>query len=204
MNREKMIENQKVVVKDPIPQIKFACNTSVCQGACCTLPGGQGAPLLDEELVLIEQAFPIVKSYLPQQHIETIKQFGLFEGEPKAYTTMCIDNQACVFVFYDRGIARCAFEKAFLDGQLSWRKPLSCHLFPIRIDRGGITLQIRYERIAECASALTKGEQENIYLSTFLKEPLIRTFGSSWYEEFQSKCSREQKGSKVSQEFVKK
>ena len=187
-----MIEIQKTLVEDDIPEIRFACNTATCKGACCTLAGGQGAPLLDEELEQIEHSFPLIKSYLPQAHLDTIEQFGLFEGEPKAYTTMCFNNRACVFVLYEEGIARCAFEKAFLENKLKWRKPLSCHLFPIRIDRG-IMHRLRYERISECNPALYHGDQKNIYLSNFLKEPLVRAFGSIWYEEFQFKCSWERK-----------
>jgi hypothetical protein len=187
-----MIEIQKTLVEDNIPDIRFTCNTSACKGACCTLPGGQGAPLLDEELEQIEHSFPIIKSYLPQAHLDSIVQFGLFEGGPKSYTTMCFNNRACVFVLYEEGIALCAFEKAFLEGRLKWRKPLSCHLFPIRIDRGMIH-RLRYERISECDSALDCGEQKNIYLSDFLKEPLVRAFGSTWYEDFQFKCEWERK-----------
>ncbi len=187
-----MIEIQKTIVENNIPEIRFACNTSACKGACCTIAGGQGAPLLDEELEQIEHSFPIIKSYLPQAHLDTIVQFGLFEGEPKAYTTMCFNNRACVFVLYEEGIARCAFEKAYLEGKLKWRKPLSCHLFPIRIDHG-ISHRLRYERISECNPALSYGELKNIYLSNFLKEPLVRAFGSTWYEEFQFKCGWEQK-----------
>ena len=191
-----MIEIQKTSVEDNIPEIRFACNISACKGACCTLPGGQGAPLLDEELERIEYSFPIIKSYLPQAHLDTIVQFGLFEGEPKAHTTMCFNNRACVFVLYEEGIARCAFEKAFFEGKLKWRKPLSCHLFPIRIDRD-ITHRLRYERISECDPALNCGEQENIYLSNFLKEPLVRAFGSPWYEDFQFTCEWKRKDTKA-------
>ena len=185
-----MIEIQKTLVEDNIQGIKFACDTSACKGACCTLQGGQGAPLLDEELEWIKHSFPIIKSYLSQAHLDTIMQSGLFEGEPNAYTTMCFDNRACVFVHYDEGIARCAFEKAFFDGKIKWRKPISCHLFPIRIDRG-FTRRLRYERISECNPALENGRQENIFLSNFLKEPLVRAFGSAWYEEFLFNCEIE-------------
>jgi len=187
-----MIEIQKTLLEDNISDIKFACNTSACKGTCCTLPGGQGAPLLNEEIELIEHLFPIIRSYLPQEHLDTITQFGLYEGTPEAYSTMCFNNRACVFVLYEEGIARCAFEKAFFEGKIKWRKPLSCHLFPIRIDRG-MTLRLRYERISECDSALEYGQQNNIYLYNFLKEPLVRAFGFTWYKEFLLKCELERK-----------
>ena len=175
------------IIDETIPQIKFACNIAACKGACCTLVGGTGAPLLDEELEQIEQAFPIVKSSLPKEHLEFIAQYGLYEGRSGSYTTMCFNNRACVFVLYENGIARCSFERAFRDEKLKWMKPLSCHLFPIRVSHSAPE-RLRYERILECDAALNYGRDENIYLSTFLKESLIRAFGLAWYEEFQLVC----------------
>jgi hypothetical protein len=185
-----MSEIQQTIVDDSIPRIKFACNISTCKGACCTLSGGLGAPLLNEEIAELERSFPIIKSTLPQEHLETIAQYGLYEGKPDLYTTKCCNNRACVFVTYEEGIARCAIEKAFMEGKLEWRKPLSCHLFPVRVDRG-IRERLRYERITECDSALYRGEREQVYLSDFLKEPLLRAFGYSWYRDFQLACNRE-------------
>jgi hypothetical protein len=182
-----MFEIQQAIVEDPIAGMKFACNTSACKGACCTLAGGTGAPLLDEELDQLKHSFPTIRSSLSQEHLKTIEYYGLYEGEPGSYTTMCFNNRACVFVIYEEGIARCAFEKAFREGKLKWKKPLSCHLFPLRVDRG-IMKRLRYERIAECDPALELGEQEHLYLHDFLREPLERAFGSSWYKDFQQTC----------------
>jgi hypothetical protein len=178
-----MLEIRQTIIDDTIPRIKFACNLSACKGACCTLAGGTGAPLLDDELEQIDRAFPIIESSLPKEHLETIAQFGCYEGKSGSYTTMCFNNHACVFVLYEEGIARCAFEKAFGEGKLKWKKPISCHLFPIRVSRG-VSELLRYERITECNAALERGEIENIFLSNFLKEPLVRAFGLAWYEDF--------------------
>jgi hypothetical protein len=95
-------------------------------------------------------------------------------------------------VLYEDGIARCAFEKAFGEGKLKWKKPISCHLFPIRVSRG-VPEQLRYERIVECDFAIDRGENENIFLSNFLKEPLIRAYGLTWYEDFRLTCDWERK-----------
>jgi hypothetical protein len=187
-----MVEIQQAIIDDSIPRIKFACNLAVCKGACCTLAGGTGAPLLDDELEQIECAFPIIKSSLPKEHLDSIAQFGLYEGRPGFYTTMCFNNRACVFVLYEHGIAKCAFEKAYREGNLKWKKPISCHLFPIRVSRIA-QKRLRYERIAECNSAIDRGENEIFFLSAFLKEPLIRAFGLAWYEEFQLTCDWERK-----------
>jgi len=192
MVERKMFEMQHTIIDDTIPRIKFVCNLSACKGACCTLAGGTGAPLLDDEVEQIEHAFPIIKSSLPKEHLESIKQFGLYEGKSGSYTTMCFNNRACVFVLYEEGIARCAFEKAFGEGKLKWRKPISCHLFPIRV-RSGVQDLLHYVRIAECDPAIDRGENENIFLSSFLREPLIRAYGLTWYEEFQLRCDWERK-----------
>jgi len=185
-----MFKVQQSFIDDNVPHIRFACNLSVCKGACCTLAGGQGAPLLDEEIEQIKNAFPIIKSSLPQEHLDTIAQHGLYEGEPGHYTTRCFNNHACVFVMYENGIAKCAFEKACGEGKIKWKKPISCNLFPIRVDRG-VSVRLRYERIAECDSALDCGENQKVFLSNFLTEPLIRAFGLSWYNDFQLMCSWE-------------
>jgi hypothetical protein len=185
-----MLEINQILVAESIAQIKFACNLNVCKGACCTLAGGTGAPLLDVELKQIELSFPIVKSLLPPEHLDTIERYGLYYGEPGFRTTTCFNNHACVFVMYENGMAKCSFEKAFLEGRLKWKKPISCHLFPIRIDYDEAK-RLRYERILECDPALDRGENENIYLSNFLKEPLIRAFGLSWYEDFKLTCAWE-------------
>jgi hypothetical protein len=187
-----MLEIRQTIIDDNIPRIKFACNLSACKGACCTLAGGAGAPLADDELKQIDRAFPIIESSLPKEHLETIAQFGFYEGKSGSYTTMCFNNRACVFVLYEDGIARCAFEKAFGEGKLKWKKPLSCHLFPIRVSRG-VSELLRYERIAECDVARARGQNEKIFLSNFLKEPLIRAFGLAWYEDFQLTCNWERK-----------
>jgi hypothetical protein len=187
-----MIEIGNCSIEESIPQIKFGCDLSVCKGACCTLPGGTGAPLLDEELEPLELSFPVIKSLLPQEHLQTIEQFGLYEGKPGFYTTMCHNNRACVFVLYEKGVASCAFEKGYGEGKLSWKKPLSCHLFPLRINYGMLN-RIRYEYILECKPAVERGKRENISLSSFLREPLVRAFGSDWYEKFLLMCTLSQK-----------
>lgn len=188
-----MLELRQAIIDDTIPRIKFACNLSACKGACCTLAGGTGAPLLDDELEQIKCAFPTIKSSLPREHLESIMEFGLYEGKPGSYTTMCFNNRACVFVLYEEGIAHCAFEKAYREGKLKWKKPVSCHLFPLRVSRGEPE-RLRYERIAECNCAIDRGENESIYLSNFLREPLIRAFGLEWYEEFQLTCDWDRNG----------
>jgi hypothetical protein len=180
----KMFNVRNIIVEDSIPRVKFACDLSLCKGGCCTLAGGTGAPLLDEEIEELKKAVGVVKSTLPLEHFAAIEEKGCYEGKPGAYTTMCYNNRACVFVLYEDGIAKCSIEKAYLDGKLNWKKPVSCHLFPIRVDHGN-TERLRYEHINECNPAIEQGTKDEILLTDFLEEPLTRAFGSSWYKEFQ-------------------
>ncbi len=174
-------------VEESVTKAKFACDLVKCKGACCTMPGGRGAPLTEDEIPEIECAFPIVKKYIPDLHLKIIDEFGMYEGSPGNRSTVCVDDRDCVFVYYDDDIARCALEKGYLNGETTWRKPISCHLFPIRISPDPRPI-VRYEKIEPCAVARERGEQENIPLSDFLKEPLIRRFGEAWYNELDYVC----------------
>jgi len=179
----------EVAIDEAIAYERFACDVVKCQGACCILPGGRGAPLGDDELIELERAFPIIEKYLPERHRKAIEHSGLFESRQGRYTTACVDNEDCVFVYYENRIARCSLEKAYHNGEIFWRKPLSCHLFPIRVLFNQTDI-LHYEKITECLPAVEQGCRKNILLHEYLKEPLIRKFGESWYSDFQTECRR--------------
>lgn len=181
------------IIDTAIPATKFACDLQRCKGACCTMPGHRGAPLLDAEVEEIRKALPFVLPSLPKEHREQIEQEGYFQGTPGDWTTPCVNKRACVFVYWENAIARCSFEKAFQQGEIGWRKPISCHLFPIRVDRG-FQDRLRFESLSECRPALDRGEQENIALSDFLKDSLTRAYGAEWYREFLRHCRDRQAG----------
>jgi hypothetical protein len=169
-------------MEDDIAGEQFACDLNKCKGACCTMYGERGAPLMDEELAEIDKVFQEVVRFLPQMHREVILKDGMVTGSPGNYSTVCVDRGPCVFVYYQDNIARCAFEKAFLDGLTKWQKPLSCHLFPIRI-RGNDVEHLYYERIHQCKSGRENGMASDIFLIHFLKDALIRKYGADWYKE---------------------
>lgn len=183
-----MVSIQNTTIDTTIAVARFACDLAQCKGACCTMPGPKGAPLMEEEIDEIEKAFPIIRKYLNDEHLRAIDAQGLVEGSTGVITTTCVDHRACVFVTYENGTAKCSFEKAYFKKEIAWRKPLSCHLFPIRIDHG-FREQLRYESISECSPALNRGEAEGIFLSDFLKDALIRLYGEKWYEEFAKACA---------------
>ncbi len=176
------------MIDDGVKQAEFSCDLSVCRGACCCLAGARGAPLEDHEVAEIERAFPAVRPYLSERSIGAIRTGGLVEGTPGDYATQCVDNNECVFVSFDGGIATCAFERAYLGGNAHWRKPLSCHLFPIRIRRVGQDF-LRYDEIPECHGARARGRAEHVPLYAFLRESLIRKYGEEWYQRFVDHCT---------------
>lgn len=177
----------EAVIEDQIARERFACDLGRCHGDCCTLPGGRGAPLDDDEIVELSRAFPAAKQYLPERLIRTIETQGYYEGGPGNFATTCVDERECVFVFYENDIACCSLERAYQKGETEWRKPLSCHLFPIRIS-SLLSDRLRYEKISECHSAVRRGLKENMPLYEFLREPLIRKYGAEWYREFFREC----------------
>ena len=179
----------KIQIERSDAEIKFACDLAQCKGACCTMKGARGAPLSDNEVDEIYKAFPVVKRYLPKKHLSVIKKYGMIEGGNSNFATQCVDGQACVFVYYENGIAKCSFEKAFLNGEINWRKPLSCHLFPFRQSYNG-KRGLFFEYIRECEPALKRGTREEIPVYKFLKDALVRAYSEKSYDEFSTEYER--------------
>jgi hypothetical protein len=173
----------KIQIERSDTEINFACDLARCKGACCTMKGARGAPLSDDEVDEIYKAFPVVKRYLSKKHLAVIKKYGMIQGDTGNFATQCVDEEACVFVYYENGVAKCSFEKAFLNDEIKWRKPLSCHLFPFRQSYNS-KRQLFFEYIRECEPALERGTREKIPVYKFLKDALVRTYGEQSYEEF--------------------
>jgi len=178
----------EAVVDEGVAGASFACEVRACRGACCTIPGGRGAPLEDAEVEEIAGAFPHAKQFLGEVSLRAIGSGGFVEGTPGDYATACIGGRECVFAYFEEGIARCSFEAAYERGLTRWRKPLSCHLFPVRIRHFGKDY-LRYEMIEECAPGRLNGESARVPLAGFLREPLVRRYGQAWYDEFMRACA---------------
>lgn len=176
-----MIIVDQILVDESVATERFSCDLAGCKGACCTLQGGRGAPLLDEEKALVEGAVPVVRKHLSRRSRSEIDRRGAVDGPAGSYATTCIDDRDCVFVVYDGDVAKCSIEAAWLRGEYPWRKPVSCHLFPLRYAATGRGL-LRYESIAECAPGRSKGKAEQTPLHSFVKDALVRRFGAGWYE----------------------
>lgn len=167
---------------------KFACDLLKCKGACCSLPGGRGAPLLDSELKQIQDVLPSVLPMLSEDKKRSIEEHGFYEGESGDYATTCIDDKDCVFVYREKGIAKCAIEKAFNEGKVSFRKPISCHLYPIRVNKfGGDAL--RYHEISECKPGVKRGESEGTNVIEFVKTALVRRYGEKWFNKLEASAT---------------
>jgi len=178
-----MIVVGETVIDDDVLNASFCCDLEVCKGACCYLPGGRGAPLEDAEVEEIRRALPHIRAYLPERSLRTIRSTGMVEGQPGDYATVCVNERECAFAYFEDGIARCAFERAYNEGKIRWRKPLSCHLFPIRIRRFGREF-MRYEEIDECRGGRERGARDQIRLYDFLRTPLARKYGDHWFQSF--------------------
>ena len=187
-----MLEVATIFIEEAVSKEKFRCDLEACHGACCCIPGWRGAPLADGELAKIDEALPFASRFLGRRNLEVLDSAGPYEGRPGDYATMCVDDKECVFVYFDeRRIARCSFERAFESGLTTWRKPLSCHLFPIRVRNHGSDV-LHYEQIPECQPGRDRGEAEGAQLFEFLREPLTRLLGESWYAAFHEACTNSQ------------
>lgn len=185
-----MIEVKNTLVQEDVISENFVCNLNRCKGACC-VEGDSGAPLNLDELNVLETIYPAVKPYMTAKGIETIEQFGTsvvdFEGD---YTTPCVDgNKECAYVTWENGITKCAIEKAYEAGATDWKKPISCHLYPIRVTKYPEFEVLYYDRWSICSHACSFGTELKVNVYQFLKDPLIRKYGADWYTELEEKVA---------------
>lgn len=179
-----MIEIGRTIISRDIFEEHFLCDLLKCKGACCE-EGDSGAPLTKEEAEIIEQEYPNFSEYLPGRHKHEIEKqgFSVIDSDGDLVTPL-LNNRQCVYTFSDeRGILKCAIEKAFIEGKTTFRKPVSCHLFPIRITEYKRFDAVNYQELAICIPGKACGKSAKLPLYKFLKEPLTRKYGEEWYSE---------------------
>lgn len=180
-----MIEVGRAIVSLDILEKKFLCDLLKCKGACC-VEGDSGAPVTQDEVFAIQEAYPEVEPYLPEDHQKEIKKQGYavidLDGD---LVTPLVNNLQCAYSFTEKGIVKCGIEKAYLDGKIKFRKPVSCHLFPIRITEYKRFDAVNYEQIDICRPGRMCGVTAKLPVYVFLKEPLIRKYGQEWYEQLE-------------------
>ncbi|MBQ7163023.1 MAG: DUF3109 family protein [Bacteroidales bacterium] len=180
-----MIEIDDTLISFDVFDKKFCCDLGRCKGYCC-VEGEAGAPLLEEEIPQIEEALPAVWEDLSLAARALINRQGVsYRDRDGESVTQIINGKDCVFTCYDeKGICYCALEKAWRAGKTRFMKPVSCHLYPIRLQRlaSGKTA-VNYQHWDVCQGAVECGRQLDLPVYRFLKEPLIRRFGQAWYDQ---------------------
>jgi hypothetical protein len=178
-----MLQIDDTLISLDIIEKKFACDILHCKGACC-IEGDSGAPLEPEEAEKIKNDIEKIKPYLQKEGSKTIDKEGVYVIDSDGdMVTPLIDGAECAFTIFNNGIAQCGIEIAWQNGHSSLRKPISCWLYPVRINKYKSYSAVNYHKWDICKNALIKGTNENVPLYVFLKEPLIQRFDNEWYEQ---------------------
>lgn len=184
-----MIQYNDTIIHSDVFNEYFICDLLKCKGACC-VEGDWGAPLEPEELGAIKKNLKNIKPFMPPEAQKLLNTEGFFESDPDGdLVTTCLNKKECIFVYYDKGISKCAIEKAWFEGKSDFRKPVSCHLYPIRINKFNSVEAVNYDRWHICKPACELGAQNKMPVYKFLKEPLIRKYGEDWYKELEAIAS---------------
>ena len=198
-----MIAIDNVLLSDAIIEDQFVCELSSCKGACC-VDGDAGAPLQRKELQYIDAVLPHVLPYLTEESKAEISRQGNYVYDREfGWVTPTINNAVCVYgIVDDAGIIKCGIEQAYNDKKVDWKKPLSCHLFPIIVkkSKASETIYANYQpREDSCAAACVLGKKLKVPVYTFLQEPLVRRFGQEFYDALDAtaKMVHEKEGRKA-------
>ncbi|MHB9055216.1 MAG: DUF3109 family protein [Paludibacteraceae bacterium] len=181
-----MLQIDDTIISFDLLEERFVCDLASCRGACC-IEGDSGAPLQEGEIDILEELVPVIWDDLSDVSKEVIQKQGVFyideEDEP---VTSIVNGRECVFTYMDdNGICKCAIEKAFREGKTDFYKPISCHLYPVRLQKYNNFTAVNIHKWKICECARTLGNKLSIPTYRFLKEPLVRRFGKEWYEQLE-------------------
>jgi len=179
-----MIQIDDKLISEEIFSEEFVCNLTKCKGACC-VEGDVGAPLDKTETEILDRLYPKIKPYLTEDGIKSIEKQGTWTTDPMDgdFVTPMVEDRECVYVTYDeRGITKCGIEKAYEDGAIDWQKPISCHLYPIRVTEYRTFSALNYHEWPICNDACILGKELQVPVYKFLKTPLIRKYGEDFYK----------------------
>ncbi|MBS1662678.1 MAG: DUF3109 family protein [Bacteroidetes bacterium] len=178
-----MIAIDKILISDDVVQEQFVCDLLKCKGGCCE-DGDAGAPLEKSEMDEVNAAFEIVKPYLTKEGLKEIEKNGRYQYDREfGWVTPTINGAMCAYGYRDeKGIIKCAFEQAYYEGKITWKKPISCHLYPIKISKTKAGEVVNYEpRDVMCRPGCVNGKKLKVPAYVFLKEALIRKYGEDFY-----------------------
>lgn len=181
-----MFQLNKTIVSEEILEKEFVCNLSACKGACC-VDGDAGAPLEESETKILKDIYPKVKPFLRPEGIKAIEEQGVFvTSEDGEFETTLIEGRDCAYVIFDKETALCGIEQAYNQGLIDWKKPLSCHLYPIRVKEYSDFAAVNYHKWHICSDACSLGKELEVPIYKFVKEALVRKFGQQWYDELEN------------------
>ncbi len=186
-----MFQLGKTIVSEDIIAKDFVCNLNACKGACC-IEGEAGAPVTEEEVTILKEIYLKVKPFLRPEGIAAIEKQGThIKTDLDELETPLVDGRECAYVtFTDKGIASCGIEDAFNAGSIDFRKPISCHLYPVRVQDYSEFAAVNYHRWPICDDACTLGKELQVPVYKFVKTALIRKFGENWYAELEKVASK--------------
>lgn len=178
-----MLDINNILISEDIVTRSFCCDLPRCLGKCC-VHGISGAPLEKQESTVLKDIFDRIQPYIPEKGQQTLSEQGCFikDNDGDLVTPLVKGTEECAYTVFENGIAKCSIEQAWEDGLITFRKPISCHLYPIRITQLAKYEALNYDYWQICNPALEAGKQQNILLYRFLKDPLIRKYGEAWYD----------------------
>lgn len=178
-----MIEIGDTIISSEILENRFVCDIVACKGACC-VEGEGGAPVETDEVDIIEEVYEKVKPYMTEKGIKAIEEQGtVVVGSDNELETPLIDGAECAYTYFEEnGTAKCAIEKAYLNKEISFKKPISCALYPIRLSEHKTFTSVNYHHWSICKPACECGNKLDVKTYKFLKDPLINKFGEEWYK----------------------
>jgi len=181
-----MFQVGKTIVSKEIIENDFVCNLNACKGGCC-IDGEAGAPVEDSETEILVDIYQDVKSFLRPEGIKAIEEQGAFvKGEDGEWETPLINKSECAYVvFSDQGTAKCGLETAYNQGVTQWKKPISCHLYPVRVKEYSELIAVNYHKWQICDPACSLGKELKVPVYKFVKEALVLKFGKQWYTELE-------------------
>jgi hypothetical protein len=182
-----MFQLKNTIVSEDIIEKDFVCNLNACKGECC-ISGEAGAPLEKEEAITLKAIYEDVKPFLRPEGIAAIEAQGtsIITDSGELETTL-VNGAECAYVtFNDKGFASCGIEDAHNAGKVDFKKPMSCHLYPVRVQKYSSFSAVNYHRWPICDDACTLGKELQVPVYKFLKEALTRKFGEAWYEELEN------------------
>ena len=197
-----MIVIGNTIISEDLFDKQFVCNLEKCHGACC-VEGESGAPLDQSEIEILDKIFDKVKPYMVEDGIKTIEEFGkwVVDSDGDFVTPLVSGRGRCAYVFFDNGVAKCAIEKAHALGKIDFQKPISCHMYPVRITKHKDYDAVNYDKWEICSPACVNGKKLGVSVYQFVKNALIRKYGETWYKQLDGAAKFAAESSEQKSEF---